>query len=187
VGRICGLVLLLLVMMPGCASGDPVRPREYLDRRTGATLTIAARPWSFAREQPQLAVHARDYLTIYALRVNVGGRDAHYLAVFAWSTVDRRRRPRDADAADLTLVMDDRRVRLTGRGVAAREAGIADWPLRPPGRGARLHVFPLDEALLGHLSRAGEVRVKVEDSSDPDAGFDSWREGRAALAALLRE
>jgi hypothetical protein len=181
----CLLAPLLLLVVHGCASVDATRPREHLDRRTGATLTVTAQPWVFARDQPQLAAHGRDYLSIHAVEVNVGGRLAHYLAVFDWSTVDRRQRPATR-AQRLRLLLDDRQWVLEGQGVEPRAAGIADWPLKAPGRGARLRVYPADVELLRYWLKAGEVRLRSEgDPEDPDARFDSWRDGRAALAALV--
>lgn len=181
----CGLALLLMLL--GCASGEALRPHEHLDRRTGATLTIAAEPWSFARQQPQLAVNARDYLTVYPLRVNVGGKLAYYLAIFEWSTVDRRMRPREPEAPGMDLLLDDRRIGLEGRGIDARDAGIASWPLQQPGRAARLRVFSIDESVLRHWSTATVVRAKIGAvATDTDAQFDTWRDGRAALVSLLR-
>jgi hypothetical protein len=181
------LAVLTVLLLQGCASDGPPKPREHLDRRTGATLTLAAKPWVFAREQPQLAVHARDYLTMYALQVNVGGRIEHYLAVFDWSTVDRRERTAPAGQR-LLLLLDDRRWVFEGQGVDPRAAGIADWPLTPPGRGARLRVYPVDAQLLIYWMRAVEARVRIDgDPADPDARFDTWQEARAALRALVRE
>jgi hypothetical protein len=179
-------LLVLALLLDGCSNVEALRPREHLDRRTGATLQIAAEPWIFAREQPQLAVNARDYLTVYPLRVNVGGRLAHYLAVFEWSTVDRRVAAPEPDDAAFELLLDDRRVPLRGGGATLRDAGIADWPLPPPGRGARLHVYAVEESMLRYWGAATLVRVrKGGDASDPDARFDAWRDGRAALVAFL--
>jgi hypothetical protein len=159
--------------------------RQHLDRRTGASLAIASDPWVFAREQPHLAAHARDYLSLHALDVNVGGRRATYLAVFDWSTVDRRRRPTRSGDARLLLLLDDRRVPL-GDDVEPRAAGLSEWPLERPGRGARLRVYPVEGELLRYWSKAASVRIVSEgDPDDPEARFESWREGRAALARLI--
>lgn len=184
--RAAARVLLFALMLGGCSSVEALRPREHLDRRTGASLQIAAEPWIFAREQPQLAVNARDYLTVYPLRVNVGGRVTHYVAVFEWSTVDRRVAAREPADASFELLLDDRRVLLRGGGATPRDAGIADWPLPPPGRGAQLHVYAVEESMLRYWGAATLVRVrKGGAASDPDARFDAWRDGRAALVAFL--
>jgi len=177
--------LLLMSALHACTSMDALRPREHLDRRTGATLTMAAQPWIFAREQPHLAVHARDYLSLQAVEVNVGGQLARYLVVFDWSTVDRREHAAPRQRR-LILELDDRSWILQGEGVDPRAAGISEWPLKSPGLGAHLHVYPADEDLLRYWRLATDARVRSEgDPDDPDARLETWRDGRAALAALL--
>ena len=65
--------------------------REYLDEKTAATVTVCGAALVFARERPELAVHARDYLTLVPVDVNRAGHARQYFYGYAWSTVDKRR------------------------------------------------------------------------------------------------
>ena len=47
----------------------------------------------FARERPELAVHARDYITLVPLDVNRMGKHSLYFYVYVWSTIDKRGLP----------------------------------------------------------------------------------------------
>src|SRR6266481_1480979 len=76
---------------PGSALGSK-EPSEYLDQTTAATITVVAKPLIFAHERPELAAHARDYVTLAAASVNRGGAIEHFIFAYLWSTVDDRNR-----------------------------------------------------------------------------------------------
>lgn len=183
--RVLMRIAPLLLALAGCATGTATRAPEVLDRRTGATLTIAPAGWLFARDRSELAVGAHDYRVAQPVSVSVGGRRRWYLAVFEWSTLDARLAPRAPADVPLRLILDDRIVVL-GPGVDPQDAGIARWPLAMPGRGARLRCYAIEEDVLRHWLAAREVRLRVgEEGQDPDGRYASRREARGALAALL--
>ena len=65
--------LLAAGHLAGCASEQPAGPREYLDERTAATITVAGESMVFAYDRPDLGVNARDYVTLTAVDVNTAG------------------------------------------------------------------------------------------------------------------
>jgi hypothetical protein len=172
--------MLFSALLPAaalCASGT------ILDRKTGATLQLSTRPWVLALDQPHLAAHARDYIALYAVEINTAGKRSYHLAAFLWSTVAGR----DQYAGDkpvLQLRVGDRNLKLDPLGRTPRDMGISQWPLRPPGRGAVLGIYEVDEALLRAMST--DISLQARPASDPtlpeDVWFDVWRSGREAFA-----
>src|SRR4029450_12901120 len=73
--------VMLMLVVAGCSTSRPAGPREYLDEKTAATITVVADPWIFTREHFGAAVDANDFLNLYAIDVNRMGDHRQYLAV----------------------------------------------------------------------------------------------------------
>jgi hypothetical protein len=180
--RALGALALILVTLAAESA-----PKAILDRRTGATVMVSERPWLLALEQPHLAANARDYAALYAVEINIAGKRREHLAVFFWSTIGNRRdfaksQPR------VSLRIDDRIIKLEPLKATARELGISEWPLKPPGRGATLVIYEADPAMLRQLSVAKICGLRVETEASPeDVWFEEWQDGRRAFAEFARE
>lgn len=183
---LCALALSGAIAPVGTVQAGEA-PRTHLDRRTGTTLQISARPWVLALDQPHLAAHARDYIGLYAVEVSNGGQRRTLLAAFYWSTVPGRERYA-GPAPALRLRLDDRDVALKSDGRAPRDLGISTWPLRAPGRGATLALYAVDPLLVRQLGATRELRARLDDDSSlpPDVWFTDWRNAAAALREFAR-
>jgi hypothetical protein len=120
--------------LAACATSPPAEDvREYLDEQTAATVTVGLRPMVFALERPNLAVHARDYLTLVPVDVNRAGAHQRYFYGYLWSTIDKQRvgEP-EQQALRFELVADGRRVPLTPVAGKPRDLGLGEAPLPPP-------------------------------------------------------
>src|SRR6266404_5022936 len=128
------VIVELAIALGACAAArDSVAPSEYLDQTTAATITVAAKPLVFARERPELAAHARDYVTLAAASVNRGGTIEYYIFAYLWSTVDNRNRNAVAPASDnLSITADDRRISPQLAGHSFPEAGVGSAVRAPP-------------------------------------------------------
>ncbi len=178
--------LCVCVLLVGSLPAQAQRPRSVLDQQTGATLSLAAEPWLFARDQPHLAAHARDYVGLYAVDINTAGTHRTFLAVFFWSTIDRRK-GFAGEAPRVELMVDDRRVILTPGNESARDLGISAWPLTPPGKGAVFQVYAVDATLLRQLAESRFTSVRLLDDIDgDDEPLLTWKEGRRALAEFAK-
>ena len=158
-----------------------------LDRKTGATLQLSTSPWTLALDQPHLAAHARDYIALYAVEINTAGKRSYHLAAFLWSTVPGRGQYA-GEKPVLQLRVGDRELTLDPLGRTPRDMGISQWPLKPPGHGAVLAIYEVDEALMRAMSTEVALRVRpASDKSLPeDVWFEVWRSGREAFADFCR-
>ena len=183
--RLAPLFLVASVFLPGLAGAD--RPRSVLDEQTGSPLVIATQPWTFARDEPQLAVHARDYVGLQAVEINTAGKRSQFLAVFFWSTIDRRG-DYAGETPRIELAVDDRRIVLSPGAATPRELGISQWPLPLPGKAARLFVYPADATLIRQIAESRVVTLRLPDDRDGDQEpIATWKDGRAALKDFLAE
>jgi hypothetical protein len=178
--RALGALALILVAVTAQSA-----PRAVLDRRTGATVMVSERPWLLALEQPHLAANARDYAALYAVEINIAGKRREHLAVFFWSTIANRKDFAKSPPR-VSLRIDDRIIKLEPLKSTARELGISEWPLKPPGRGATLVIYDADPALLRQLSVAKICGLRTEsDAGMEDVWFEEWQDGRQAYAAFV--
>jgi hypothetical protein len=175
----------IAVALGACASAT-VSPGEYLDESTAATITVVAKPLVFAHERPELAAHARDYVTLVAASVNRGGAIEHYIFAYLWSTVDDRNRNGVPLAADnLAIAANDRRINPQLAGHSSKEVGVGSAVRAPPGRHWTLNVYKTDVATLGFIAEARNLAV-ITGSAEGPVTYESWDDQRRSLGGLVR-
>jgi hypothetical protein len=177
-------VALLALSVGACASQPTDGPRQYLDEKSAATVTVAREALVFARDRPELAVHARDYLTLVPIDVNRMGAHVLYFYGYVWSTIDKRRSAAGDDGtAQFEIIADGRRIPLVPVGATPRELGLAEPPIRAPSGSARLLIAQTDRETLAVIAAAGELRAtEVRDGlSEP---YVLWSGNPSALLAL---
>ncbi len=137
--QVCRLgVVAAVLLATGCATPESTSgEREYLDEFTAATITVGSSVLVFARERPELAVHARDYLTLVPVDVNRSGTHVQYFYGYVWSTLDKRGLAEEATVVRrFDLVADGRRIALTPVAGELRDIGLGEPPLPSPARRA---------------------------------------------------
>lgn len=185
-GRHLALACAAFVLALGaCVAQPPDGPREYLDETSAATVTVAPGGLVFARERPELAVHARDYITVVPLDVNRAGKHALYLYVYLWSTIDKRGlKYRDAGIGAIDLLADGRQIPLVPTQATARELGLARPPVPAPSDSAQLLIVPTDRETLELVSRAIDLSAVLRQDGGDDR-FQLWSGSRDSIVALL--
>lgn len=164
--------LLAAGHLAGCASEQPAGPREYLDERTAATITVAGESMVFAYDRPDLGVNARDYVTLTAVDVNTAGRHATHLVGYAWSTLDKRA-VKESDSR-YEIVADDRTLPLQAMPAGFRSIGVDEPPIPVPSRDALPLTAPVTRDQLQFLRDTPGVRV-VRTRDGVMERFDLWR------------
>ena len=177
VGRTASIALatgamLAAMLMAGCASEQQAGPREYLDERTAATITVAGEAMVFACDRPELGVNARDYVTLTAVDVNTSGRHAMHLVGYAWSTLDKRGAHERNSLYD--IVADDRTLPLQPMPGGFRSIGVNEPPIPVPSRGALPLSAPITRDQLQFLQDTPGVRV-VRTRDGVMERFELWR------------
>jgi hypothetical protein len=103
--RACLVAVALL--MAACAHSpppaDPTLVTEYLDPQTAMTVRVVAQPFIYGHDVPELAVNARDYLSVGAVELDNMGQHRIFLALVSWSTIDRARIKAPAPALPETV------------------------------------------------------------------------------------
>jgi hypothetical protein len=174
-----------ILLSSACTSlpAEPA-PQEHLDERTGATLTVADQPLTFARDRSERAANLRDYLTLVASSVNRGGKISFVFITYAWSTLDVR----DAGAGSreqLIVTADDRRMKLQPAAADPLEAGLS-LPLQaPPGVQTISRVYAVDLDTLRFLANSRSLRLQTSDDEDAPY-YELWHDTRGALRAFVR-
>jgi hypothetical protein len=163
------------------ARGDKL-VHEYLDEQTAATITTGVEALVFARDRTDLAVNARDYVSLTAIEINRSGTRNYYWFGYLWSTIDRRSddEPLLAGGDQLVLMADGRPIQLQLASGSLRELGIGQAPLPRPGRAAVPVAFPADPESVSFAALCSDlslVRIRAGVSDE----FALWRDAREAL------
>lgn len=167
--------LLAALAVTGCAASVPAgAEREYLDEQTAATVTVGAPVLVFARERPDLAVHARDYLTLVPMDVNRSGAHAHYFLGYAWSTIDERRHADPPSSPPrFELIADGRRIPLEPHAGSLRDLGLGDVPVPAPARSATLLIAAASREEQAFVADASELRAVLRRGGTGER-FELW-------------
>ncbi len=182
---LCRLVVAIVALAAGaCASPPSDGPRQYLDEKSAATVTVAREALVFARDRPELAVHARDYLTLVPVDVNRMGAHAVYFYGYVWSTIDKRGSGSLGDGvAGFEIIADGRRIPLVPVNATPREIGLAEPPLRAPSASARLLIVRTDRETLALVADASELSA-AELRDGLSESYVLWSGNPAELLAL---
>ena len=164
--------LTAAILVAGCASEQPTGPREYLDERTAATITVADESMVFACNRPDLGVHARDYVTLTVVDVNTSGRHATHLVGYAWSTLDKRA-VHEGDSR-YEIIADDRTLPLQPMPGGFRAIGVNQPPIPVPSRNALPLTAPITSDQLRLLRDTPGMHV-VRTRDGVLERFDLWR------------
>jgi hypothetical protein len=163
--------VLAAILMAGCASEQPSGPREYLDERTAATITVAGESMVFACDRPELGVNARDYVTLTAVDVNTSGRHATHLVGYAWSTLDKR--AVEEGDSHYEIIADDRTLPLQPMPDGFRPIGVNEPPITVPSRSALPLSAPISRDQLQFLRDTPGAHVVRTRDGVPER-FELW-------------
>jgi hypothetical protein len=166
----------------------PLEPRTVLDATTGLTMTVVDQPLVLARERRDVAVKARDYLTMVAAEINESGRRRLVWVVHQWSTIDSRVADfQPTPGETLMLVADGRDIRLqqAPQSLAAAMARSPDL-LPPEDVHAQTTLYAIDAATLHYLATSTRLTASFPESR-LTLPFTLWTDGRAAVIRLLEQ
>ncbi len=177
---------LLLTLVSACAAPPPREATQFLDERTGITLSVVDAPLILARERRDIAANARDYVTLVAAERDLMGRRQLVLLAHRWSTIDTRVGAGDDDAATaLTLVADGRDIHLSAASAQLPpEFAQGERLLRPPVDQVTTLAFETDIATLRYLASSRQLSASF-DAARATLPYSIWRDGRDSLQQFL--
>jgi hypothetical protein len=180
------IVMSAMTVVLGACMSNFSNPREYLDEKTAATITVVAKPLVFAHERPELAAHSRDYVTLAGAAVNRTGKIDYFIFVYFWSTLDRRASDNTTLAIDdLTIAADDRQIHPKLEGHSAQAVGVGSAIGAPPGRHWTLNVYRSDLVTLHFLAESRRIAVTTP-TREGSITYEVWNDQHGPLKALVR-
>jgi hypothetical protein len=179
------LSAIVLALLAAAAQGGGSVARQYLDEQTAATITVAGEPFVFARERSELAVNARDYVSLAPLEINRSGTRRQYWFGYLWSTIDRREGALTLAADDqLVLLADGRPIRLQSSGQSLRELGIGEPPWQRPGRAAVPLLFAAEPDTVAFIGDAAELSLLWIHTGRSET-YSLWQDAREAVRGFV--
>lgn len=169
--------LVLSLSLYACSTERVVAPREYLDERTAATITVVRDPWIFTRETVRTGDgEYRDFLHLYAVDVNRMGEHKQYLAALIPEQVA------EVDhAPSIELKAQEWSLSLQASTVETREIGIASPVAESYALAASWWYFPIDKQKLATIANAPELDAELIWNGERTS-YAMWRSGREELS-----
>lgn len=176
------LPLLLAVCLCACGTERATAPREYLDERTAATITVVKHPWIFTRGSVRQGTSQhREFLHLYAIDVNRMGQHEQYIAALQSHGTD------DTVGASipptLELESGDWLVSFRASTVEPKALGIAQPVAEAYALDAKWWYFPVDKQVLATIVNSANLEAALVWPSER-AVYTLWRDGREALFEL---
>ncbi len=182
-------------LLAGCQAPAPLPYTQQFDEHTGATVTTVASPIVYYADAPDLAVNARDYVSVWAFEVKENAVRRLYLACELWSTIDRTRVPGIAplpQPKQVNLRVDDIAVPLRVAGDDLQKIGLGRWPFPDswsPGidavvdwGGGRVYFFKRDQFMRYEIGPEG---LKFVAQSLTDRAPAARRIRRGAVVRIV--
>jgi hypothetical protein len=181
------ILAALFVCVSACAGAPRAGVNEFLDERSGATVTVVQEPLIFALERSTLAAHARDYVSLTAVEVDRSGQTQLCVLGYFWSTIDRRAGARSAQPTDksLAVLADDRLIRLTPFESPPRDLQASSGLHAPQTAHFEQAAYKVSLEQLRYVANSQVLKVSLaadKDEEDPEAEIYSvWADARKAL------
>ena len=186
-------MILLCHSLAGFAGSPTGRVDEFLNERTGATLTVVRQPLTFALERSTLAAHARDYVSMTAVEVDRSGETQLYVIAYFWSTIDRRKSSASFGAGEkiIRLFADGRTLRLKPLSDFPLDLDSSAHLLAPQTAHFQQAAYRVPADWLDYVASSRVVVLRMEsdaDDEDSDGEADSyqiWTDGRRSLKDFI--
>lgn len=178
-GRLAGLLALLCLC--ACATSTP-HVNEFLDPRTGVTVTSSVAPLVLYRNNPAVAAYARNYVNLGPIKVNRMGAYTYFLWVGIWNTME----PADIRSRDgfesITLFADGEPFTLDLAGWSPSAIGTSLPVYRKPVASAADAYYRVTIDQIRLIAEADEIRLRTTGPSRRE--YQLWERQRSAYRSL---
>ena len=179
--------LIPLLGLCGCAtSGESIN--EFLDTRTGVTVTSSVTPLVLYRENPSVAAYARNYIHLGPIEINQSGSYRYYLWIGVWNTMEAADSTTQRDGFDsITIFADGEPLFLELAGSTPAAIGASGSVYVKPVASATDAYYPVTVDQIRLIAEAGDIRVRTTGRSAREYSlWDNQRAARASLNAFLQ-
>jgi len=163
----------LLIACTG-TSQDEIDVREYLDSRTGVTVTAAKQAIVLYSEEPLLTANTRDYVSTGPVEVNKTGERSYLLWVGIWTTIDRP----DVSEETVRKRFDPIYFLIDGEPMEfnrVSRSDIVEAPYEPPAPGAIEGYYAITRDQIIRLANAADLKVQAPVGETSSKYFHLWR------------
>jgi len=179
------LACALSAVLAACSTG-PSAPRALLNEHTGVTINAVSEPIVFARVRDDNLTH--ECVTLVAAEKDEAGKYTELLLLYRWtlSAHGDAHAPLPRDAGRLQIDVDGRAIELQ----PLSQLPIAASELKnlfPPTAGDYVsYAYRTEFATMQQIASSHDLSVHLPQET-PDLAFSLWRDGRPALAELLKQ
>jgi hypothetical protein len=178
-GRVLCCIVLLCGLIAGCANGG-LRPVEFLDEHTAASVTVVAKPLAFAHPRANASANVTEFVSVTAVAVNRDGKLDYLLVTHVWSTAGPDRA--DQSGRSVVLIADDRRIKFDDTQMTLLDFSVSVPVQAAAGISPVSAATPTDLATLQFIAAAHSLSVE----SPGTVPYALFQDGRAALARFVQ-
>ena len=179
-GRARSLIVMLCALAGGCASSGGLRPVEFLDEHTAASVTVVAKPLAFAHPRATASANVTEFVSITAVAVDRNGKRDYLLVTHMWSTAGPDRA--DQSGRSVVLKADDRRIHFGDTQLTLQDFGVSVPVQAAAGIAPVSAAIPTDLATLQFIAAARSLAVE----STGTVPYALFEDGRASLARFVQ-
>ena len=175
--------LILMQVIAGCASSEEPT-RQFLDERTGVTVTRSNAPVVFYRENPAFAAYARKMVHVGPIKVNRTGAYRYYLWLGIWNTMEAPDNDRARDVFEsITIFADGEPMLLELIGSTPNAIGASRPVYLKPVSSAADAYYEVTADQIRLIAEAQDIRLRTSGASPRD--YLPWDDQRAAMQSML--
>lgn len=171
-------VLITVVVLGACASSSKLT-NEFLDERTGVTITSNITPLVLYRDNSSRAAYARNYVNLGPIEVNRTGSYQYFLWVGVWNTMETANSAYKRDGFDsITIYADGEPLSLDLVGWTPEAIGASRPTYLKPVASAADAYYRVTVDQIRLIAEASDVRLRTADTSPRE--YQLWDDQRAA-------
>ncbi len=172
------MTLGFALVLSSCASNSSAVV-ESLDPMTGVTVTRAASPLVFYRENSASAAHARDFVYVGPVLVNRMGQYDFYLWMGIWSTMRESDPSRQRDGFEsIVIYTDGEPLQLELRGWTLNSIGVSEPVYMKPVSSAADAFYAVTQDQIRLIAEADDIRLRT--ASVRSQRYELWENQGAA-------
>ena len=169
--------------LTSCASSPASSTYEYLDDRTGVTITRSASPLLLYRDTPGIAAYARNYVDMGPIMVNRMGYYSYFIWLGIWNTMQPAPSIEDLDGfGSITIFADGEpfTLDLVGRTPDAIGASRSAYLKPVANAGDAYYAVTIDQIRL--IAESKEIRLLTSGAMRRE--YTLWQGQNAAFRDL---